>query len=122
MKARIIGTDQIVECYGVCWRGEQPAASIKYLNGIYKDKSAVVPMNALKEIEIADEVKPRLSQQKDEENFIKFACVALHAILTNSDQGLGSCDFDGEECAKKAINMAKLMIREMKQQLDEKMT
>ena len=112
MKARIFGTDMIVECLEISWRGDQPGIKCTYLNGEYKDKTAVVPLHALKEMEMTGEEKALLDKQKTEDAFVRFACAALHAILANPHHDYLD-EVGYEQCARSALNMAKAMVEEM---------
>lgn len=112
MKARIFGTDMIVECQGISWRGDQPGIKCTYLNGEYKDKSAVVPLHALKEIELTGEDKARIDEKRTEDAFVRFACAALHAILANPHHDYLD-EVGYEQCARSALNIAKAMVEEM---------
>ena len=112
MKARIFGTDMIVECLEISWRGDQPGIKCTYLNGEYKDKTAVVPLHALKEMEMTGEEKALLDKQKTEDAFVRFACAALHAILANPHHDYLD-EVGYEQCARSALNMAKAMVKEM---------
>ena len=118
MKARIFGTDMIVECLEISWRGDQPGIKCTYLNGAYKDKTAVVPLHALKEMEMTGEEKALLDKQKTEDAFVRFACSALHAILANPHHDYLD-EVGYEQCARSALNMAKAMVDEMALPKDE---
>ena len=86
----------IVECLEISWRGDQPGIKCTYLNGAYKDKTGVVPLHALREIEMTKED----------------ACVALHAILANPHHDYLD-EVGYKQCAKSALDMAQAMVEEM---------
>ncbi len=112
MKARIFGTDMIVECLEISWRGDQPGIKCTYLNGAYKDKTGVIPLHALREIEMTKEDRERLDRQKAENSLVRFACVALHAILANPHHDYLD-EVGYKQCAKSALDMAQAMVEEM---------
>ena len=96
MKARIFGTDMIVECLEISWRGDQPGIKCTYLN----------------EIEMTEEDRERIDRQKAENSFVRFACVALHAILANPHHDYLD-EVGYKQCAKSALDMAQAMVEEM---------
>ena len=112
MKARIFGTDLVVECLEINWRGDQPGIKCTYLNGAYKDKTAVIPLHALKEMEMTEEERALLDRQRTEKSLFRFACVALHAILANPHHDYLD-EVGYRQCAKSAWVMAKAMVDEM---------
>ena len=112
MKARIFGTDMIVECMEISWRGDQPGIKCTYLNGEYKNKTAVVPLHALREIEMTEEDREHLARQKTEDHLVRFACAALHAILANPHHDYLD-EVGYQQCAKSALHMARTMVEEM---------
>ncbi len=102
----------IVECLEISWRGDQPGIKCTYLNGAYKDKTGVVPLHALREIEMTEEDRERLDKHKAEKSLVRFACVALHAILANPHHDyLDEAGY--KQCAKSALDMAQTMVEEI---------
>ncbi len=112
MKARIFGTDMIVECLEISWRGDQPGIKCTYLNGAYKDKTAVVPLQALREIETTEEDRALLDRLKTENALVRFACAAMHAILANPHHDYLD-EVGYQQCAKSALEIARAMVDEM---------
>ena len=58
------------------------------------------------------EDRERLDRQKAENSLVRFACVALHAILANPHHDYLD-EVGYKQCAKSALDMAQAMVEEM---------
>lgn len=103
MRARIKGTNLIVDAYGLVYENGQPVIMCKYLNGENKETETKLHPDFLVEIQKTEEDFREMIKEMENRVITKLACVAMNAIIAKYDFGT---DDEYRNIAEKAVKMA----------------